>query len=183
MRFRLDHAQRTAQLVETVPSRRGGGSGEALLPVGFGSARMQPNGNVFVSWGTSGLMSEVTPKGDVLYAVNLPNASYRAVRTPWVGAPRGRPALLARRRGRGIEAWASWNGATQIARWRLLGGPDRSRLRGVGRRVRFADLETRLRIARAPRFVAVQALDAAGRELGRSGAWRVRGRARRDGGS
>ena len=83
--------------------------------------------------------------------------------------PGGRPALVARRRGGGIEAWASWNGATEIARWRLLAGADRSRLRGAGRRVRFADLETRLRLSRTPRFVAVQALDARGRELGRSG--------------
>jgi hypothetical protein len=173
LRFRLDPAQQTAQLVQALPSGRVGGAGEKLLPVGFGSARMQPNGNMFVSWGTSGLISEVTPAGDVLYAVNLPNASYRAVRTPWVGAPRGRPALVVRRRRGGIAAWASWNGATEIARWRLLAGPDRRRLRTAGRRIRFADLETRLRLARVPRFVAVQALDARGRELGRSAARRV----------
>jgi hypothetical protein len=128
---------------------------------------------MFVSWGTSGVISEVTPGGDVLYAVNLPNASYRAVRTPWIGAPGGRPALVARRRRGGIEAWASWKGATEIARWRLLAGARRDRLRGAGRRVRFADLETRLRLSRTPRFVAVQALDAGGRELGRSAVKRI----------
>ena len=173
MRFRLDAKRRTARLVEAVASRRAGGAGAALLPVGFGSARMQPDGNLFVSWGTSGLISEVTPAGEVLYAVNLPNASYRAVRTPWTGAPRGRPALVARRRRGGIEAWASWNGATEIAGWRLLAGPGRARLRAAGRLVPFADLETRLRLARAPRFIAVQALDARGRELGRSAARRI----------
>lgn len=173
MRFRLDHERRRAQLVRTLPSRRFGGADQPLLPVGFGSAQVQPNGNALVGWGTSGRVTEVAPDGRVLLMLHLPNASYRAARTPWVGTPGGRPALVVRRRGDGIEAWASWNGATRIARWRLLAGPNRRRLGAVGRRVPFTALETELRLAGTPRFVAVQALDARGRELARSAARRV----------
>jgi hypothetical protein len=134
---------------------------------------MQPGGNALVGWGTSGRVTEVTPNGRVLFTLHVPNASYRAVRAPWVGTPGGRPTLVVRRRGEGTEVRASWNGATRIAHWRLLAGRDRRRLRATGRRVPFADLETRLRLSRTPRFVAVQALDARGRELARSAARRL----------
>jgi hypothetical protein len=174
MRFRLDVPRRRARLVDTLPSRTFTGAGESLLPVGFGSAQTMPDGTTLVGWGTSGLVSEVTPGGQVRFAMDLPNASYRAALANWTGRPRGRPALVARRRGGGVDAWASWNGATRITRWRLLAGRDRNRLRATGRGAPFADLETRLRLPRASRFVAVQALDARGRELGRSTARRVR---------
>ena len=173
MRFRLDRARKTARLIGTLPSRRSGGTGEPLLPVGFGSAQTQPNGNTLVSWGTSGLVTDVAPDGRILFTLNLPNASYRAAKASWTGAPAGRPALVARRRDGITEAWASWNGATRIARWRLLAGSDRHRLRATGAGVPFADLETKLRLARTPRFVAAQALDARGRELGRTAVRRV----------
>jgi hypothetical protein len=174
MRFRLDVPRRRARLVRSLPSRSLAGLGEALLPVGFGSAQTTADGATLVGWGTSGLVSEVTAAGRVRFALALPNASYRAARASWTGRPRGRPALVARRRAGGVDAWASWNGATQIARWRLLSGRDRGRLRASGRGAAFADLETRLRLSRTARFVAVQALDARGRELGRSPARRVR---------
>jgi len=174
MRFRLDHERRSARLVRTLSSRRSSGAGESLLPVGFGNAQMLPSGNMLVSWGTSGFVSEVSPSGAPRFALDLPNASYRAVAAPWTGRPGGRPALAARRRAGGVDAWASWNGATEITRWCPLAGRDRRRLRAAGRCVRFADLETRLRIPRRARFVGARALDARGRELGRSGARRVR---------
>jgi hypothetical protein len=104
MRFRLDRARKKARLVATLPSRRFAGTGVPLLPVGFGSARMLANGDTLVGWGTSGLVTEVTPAGRLLFTVDLPNASYRAMRAPWVGRPGGRPALAARRRGRRIDA-------------------------------------------------------------------------------
>ena len=170
MRFELDHANRQARLVASLTSRGSGGAGAALFPVGFGSAAMQPGGSMLVAWGTSGMVTDVTPEGRAQFTLHLPNASYRAAYGRWVGRPGGRPLLAVRRRRGGVDAWASWNGATEIAHWRLLTGNDRNRLRATGGRVRFADLETRLRLARTPRFVAVQALDARGRELGRSAA-------------
>jgi hypothetical protein len=73
-----------------------------------------------------------------------------------------------------IDVWASWNGATEIARWRVLAGDAADRLRAVGRPFRFAGLETRMRVPGGARFVAVRASDASGRRLGSSRAVRVR---------
>jgi len=176
MRFRLDHKRKKARLVASLTSRGSGGAAKPLLPVGFGSASMQAGGNMLVAWGTSGLVTDVRPDGRAQFTLNLPNASYRAAYSRWVGRLGSRPLLAARRRRGGIDAWASWNGATEIAHWRLLTGADPTRLRPTGGLVRFADLETRLRLSRSPRFVAVQALDARGRELGRSRARSAAGR-------
>ena len=176
MRFRLDRSRGTARLIASMPSERFGGSGAALLPVGFGSAESLANGDTLVAWGTSGWVTEVTSSGAVPFTFHLPNATYRAARAPWTGRPGGRPALAVRRRAGGLDAWASWNGATRIAHWRLLAGNEPSGLRADGPRVAFTGLETRLRHPRRPRLVAVQALDARGRELGRSAIRRLRWR-------
>jgi hypothetical protein len=139
----------------------------------MGSARRQPNGNMLVDWGTTGRITEVTPQGEVVHGLQLEYYSYRAVRSRWRGTPTGRPAVAARR-GRGlVRVWASWNGATEVARWRVLGGRSAHALRRVGSS-RFAGLETLIRIRSRPRHVAVEALDARGAVLRRSAPVRVR---------
>jgi hypothetical protein len=129
----------------------------------MGSARRQPNGNLLIDWGTTGRITEVTPSGDVVFGIQLGYYSYRAVRSPWRGMPVGPPAVVARRAGpRSVRVWASWNGATEVARWRVLAG---------GRRAasaRFAGLETLIRARTRARVVTVEALDSDGAVLGRS---------------
>ena len=68
--------------------------------------------------------------------------------------------------GGSFSAYASWNGDTRTAPWRLLGGPDQRRARP--RRARTARRALRARSPPpAPQaYVAVQALDAAGNVLG-----------------
>lgn len=68
----------------------------------------------------------------------------------------------------------SWNGATEVQRWRVLGGASRDALSPL-REVPWRGLETRTRLATAPRYVAVEALDAAGTVLRRSAVVRRRG--------
>jgi hypothetical protein len=63
--------------------------------------------------------------------------------------------------------FASWNGATEIARWDVLAGPAATSLRrasGVAR----TGFETTVKLTTRPAYIVVSALDAAGRELGRS---------------
>ena len=90
-----------------------------------------------------------------------------------VGLPGGRPALVAKRKGTLVHAYASWNGATQIARWQLLSGNAADSLAPAGAPVPFADLETSITATTAAPYVAVQALDSAGKPLGQSAAVRV----------
>jgi hypothetical protein len=174
MRFRLHRRRGTVELVRAIPSGPASATGAGFFPGGLGSARRQPNGDVFVSWGTAGVLSDVRPGGEVRLALRLGRYSYRAVRSRWAGRPRGRPAVAARRRRDGaIDVWASWNGATHIRRWRVLAGRSRRRLMPVGTRVRFAGLETPMRVRTRRQLVAVRAFAANGRAVGRSRVVRV----------
>ncbi|MGH3502790.1 MAG: hypothetical protein ACRDQA_18135 [Nocardioidaceae bacterium] len=72
----------------------------------------------------------------------------------------------ARSNGRDV-VYTSWNGATQVKRWRLLAGPRASRLRPIAVR-RWQGFETVITTRSNARYVATRALSANGRALGRS---------------
>jgi hypothetical protein len=75
------------------------------------------------------------------------------------------------RRGQG-RLYVSWNGATDVAAWRLEVGPRKSALRAAGA-VRRKGFETVLRVPHGMRWGRAVALDAAGNELRRSEVVRV----------
>jgi hypothetical protein len=62
--------------------------------------------------------------------------------------------------------YASWNGATEVSAWRVLGGSSRDSMRSLGT-ARKQGFETQISVASAP-YVCVQALSAKGRVLGTS---------------
>ncbi len=70
--------------------------------------------------------------------------------------------------GDGVDVRASWNGATEVARWQVLAGPIARRWRRSTTAGRTG-FETKLHIPPAA-FVAVRALDRRGRTLGTSAA-------------
>jgi hypothetical protein len=136
-----------------------------------GSVQILPNGHVLVGWGFQGYTSEYTPDGTLLADAHFvaPTSSYRAYRMPWRGTPLDRPALAAatdRATGR-QTLYVSWNGATEVRRWRVHAGPDRGALPAVGA-ARRRGFETAIDLGRASGYVAVSALDEAGSELTRS---------------
>jgi hypothetical protein len=100
-------------------------------------------------------------------------SNYRAYRFPWSGQPRALPAVAAARHGATESVYASWNGATGVAGWRVLAGSSAKALRVAGT-ARKRGFETGIRIPTAQRYVAVQALDAAGRTLATSATVRAR---------
>ena len=167
--LQLDGATKRATLVTDIVHDR------PILAVSQGNARQLANGNIFVGWGNRQWFSEYTPQGQQLFDGALPSVayqSYRAFKEPWKGRPTTRPAIVAdRTRGRTL-IWVSWNGATEVASWRVLGGPGETTLKplGTGERIGF---ETRLDVAAAPRVVRVQALGAGGKVLASSAAVRV----------
>jgi len=59
----------------------------------------------------------------------------------------------------------SWNGATEVARWQLLGGTSRDSLQKIGDPVPRAGFETSIPVPAGTKVVAVQALDADGAAL------------------
>lgn len=131
-----------------------------------GSMRVLENGNALVGWGAAPVFTEFSKGGELLFngRITTGKGSYRAVRAPWTGRPADRPRVEAQTRGRRIAVWASWNGATEVARWEVLAGDERDALEPVGGAERDG-FETAMS-APAARFVAVRALDADGAELG-----------------
>jgi peptidoglycan/LPS O-acetylase OafA/YrhL len=175
MQFRLDPRQRSAQLVWSLGSATVSRSGGGLFPGWVGNAQRGPAGDTLVNWGNEKRVTDHAASGAVKLLLRLQRWTYRAVRARWVGRPLGRPRIAGRRRGASrVDLWASWNGATEIRRWRVLAGPAPDALRSLGPESRFKGLETRLRVRTAARWLAVEALDASGKVLGRSRALSLR---------
>lgn len=173
MVFHLDVAHHRAQLVRSISSRPMSPGGRGFFSGYVGSARPLPGGGTLIDWGEIPRVSEVGPGGREDLLLRLQYWSYRAVSYAWTGDPPGRPLAAAQRRGGAVDVWASWNGATRIARWQVLAGATPASLAPVGRPVAFADLETHASVSTDAPFVAVRALAADGSALGESAAVRV----------
>jgi hypothetical protein len=66
-----------------------------------------------------------------------------------------------------MDVYASWNGDTQVRRWKVLAGPRPAQLRVVASAARHG-FETRIRAGHAAAYVAAAGYDGSGHELGRS---------------
>ena len=129
-----------------------------------------PNGNVFIGWGATAHFSEHARGGRMLFDARFAdeeNDTYRAYRFPWTGRPASDPRAAAVRSGERTTVYASWNGATEVRRWRVLAGPRADALEPAGTGARRG-FETALVVRTGEPLVAVEALDAAGEVLGRS---------------
>lgn len=141
-----------------------------VLATSQGDTRVLGGGNVFVGWGSSPWFSEYAPDGHLLFAGHFQSAwnqSYRAFKAPWTGTPPSKPAVVASTRTGRLIAFVSWNGATQVAQWRVLGGDSADTLQPLGDAA-WADYETKLDVPAKPAMMQVQALDVAGNVLGAS---------------
>ena len=143
----------------------------SLLAASQGDFQPLPGGNWFVGWGQEPFFSEYSPTGQLLFDAHLPALyqSYTALKFPWSGAPTQRPSLAVRTGAHGGPiAYASWNGATAMAGWRLLAGAGTRTLSPIATAPR-SGFETAIALSSAPpRYLAVQALGAGGQVLGAS---------------
>lgn len=133
-----------------------------------GNVQALPGGNVFVGWGSSPVVSEFGGGGKLLYDADFPpeNETYRAFRFPWKGKPEDGPALAAESGPEDeVTLYASWNGATEVASWQVLSGPDLGGLESVGS-VPRKGFETVITLRTPEPYVAVEARDHSGRVLG-----------------
>ncbi|MGH2832820.1 MAG: arylsulfotransferase family protein [Solirubrobacteraceae bacterium] len=134
-----------------------------------GNVQALQDGDLFIGWGAEPYLTEYTPSGTVLYDARLPTKteSYRAFRFQWTGTPTGTPAIVASAGAKATTVYASWNGATEIASWRVLAGSSASSLTAATSTPRIG-FETQISVPDTPAYVAVQALDAEGNVLGTS---------------
>ena len=141
-----------------------------LLAGAEGNAELLLGGRMFVGWGSATDFSEYAANGRQIFNGTFfpPVNSYRAFRFHWTGHPSRLPgmAVVPGPNGR-LRVYASWNGATQVASWRVLAGAHRGALHGF-RRIARRHFETRVRLRTEPAFLAVQALDSSGHVLATS---------------
>jgi hypothetical protein len=161
---------------------------DGVLASSQGNLQMLEDGGAVVGWGSEGRVTEFGPDGTVLFdATWAPADSYRVYRLLWTGRPATTPDVVARPleesdAGAGeddevdvgdVEVFVSWNGATEVAEWRItdadaadgeapLATVPRS---GFETRVVVGDVDT----------VVVEALDADGQVLGTSSPTPVEG--------
>jgi hypothetical protein len=149
---------------------------EGLFAETQANAQFLPNGHVLVGWGQSPHVTEFDRAGDVVFDLRFGGNgadSYRAYRAEWTGRPADDPAVAATRTEDGrVTAYASWNGATEVARWQLVAGTDAQRQHPVAT-VPKAGFETALTARTEEPFVRVRALGADGTVLGTSRAVRL----------
>jgi hypothetical protein len=162
--IRIDQPRHTASLVHAAlpPSQ--------LWAQTQGDLELLPDGDSWLGWGDTGEISEVSPSGKVLYVAHSPDDTqiYRALRFPWFGQPLTPPSLAVTATASGpLALYASWNGATDLASWRVLAGASASTL-APSSTTHSTGFETRLQAPRSAAFVAVEALGAGGAVLSTS---------------
>jgi hypothetical protein len=143
-----------------------------------GDIQQLPNGDFFLGWGPVPYFSEFSPSGQLLFDAHMAKSdqSYRGYRFQWEGQPTEAPAIAAATTaakntagatGAATTVYASWNGATQVASWRVLAGASSGALAPVASAPRTG-FETTIATPGAEGYVAVQALNASGAVLGTS---------------
>ena len=165
VKLKLDVKHMTATHVQRLSH-----SPETLAPFA-GDVQQLPDHNNFVGWGARPYMSEFSPSGKLLFDAHFvdENASYRTYLLPWSGQPDPAvtpPSLAFASTRRGLDVYATWNGATDVSSWEVLGGTTPTTLRPVASS-RRTGYETKISTGRYA-YLAVQALDGSKHLLGQS---------------
>jgi hypothetical protein len=143
---------------------------KTLLATSQGNTFSLPGGNWLMGYGGLPNVTEYDNSGHVLFDATLGRnvQDFRSYLFPWSGQPKTVPSLVAKPDGSGVIAVsASWNGATEVASWRVLAGPSTSSLAPSTSAPRTGFQTTIAALTSGP-YVAVQALDTAGTVLATS---------------
>ncbi len=133
----------------------------SVLATAAGSVEILPNNNVFVGWGEQPDFSEYTQSGKQIFSDGFvrPIESYRAYRDRWTGHPTSPPAVVVRKASKAnqFNVYASWNGATQVKHWQVLGATSSSGPFKPIRRALWASFETQIPISTGDSYFKVEA--------------------------
>ncbi|HEY0517403.1 MAG TPA: arylsulfotransferase family protein [Solirubrobacteraceae bacterium] len=166
LRIKLDTHTRRATLTAAYTHKD-----PPLLAASQGNAQPLPDGNTLVGYGGVPAISEYARDGSLLFDAHQPydTAFYRAFRHPWTARPSTPPAVLAAFNNTEEETvvHTSWDGATGVAAWRVLAGAKPGSLQPRAT-IPSSGFETETTLPVKYSYVAVEALDAAGRRLGAS---------------
>lgn len=136
-----------------------------------GNLQLLSNGHVFIGWGQRPYFSEYDSAGHQVFDAHLAEAtaSYRAFRQTWHAAPplSELRTVISRSAAGADLMYVSWNGATDVTAWRLLGGQTPGPLASLGT-FPSSGFETAIPIDGHDAYYAVQALNGSGSVLGTS---------------
>ena len=166
VRIALDFKTHEARLVSAYTH-----ANPPLLAPSQGNMQTLADGNTVVGYGGVPAISEYAASGALLFDAHLPYdmAFYRAFRFPWSGRPASPPAVLASLNDTGEETivHTSWNGATEVAAWRVLAGKHAGSL-AVQTTIPAGGFESATTLPKKFAYVATQALDSTGHVLASS---------------
>jgi hypothetical protein len=143
---------------------------KTLLAESQGDTLSLPGGNWLLGYGRLPNFTEFDSSGHVLLDGTLGKQvqSFETFLSQWNGQPATPPSVLARSASGGaLSIAASWNGATDVASWRVLAGASSSALAPVASAAK-AGFQTTITAHTAGPYVAAQALDEAGTVIGTS---------------
>lgn len=172
--YKLDEVQKTATVVWDYVHA------PTVFGTFMGNTQRLPGGNTLLSWGApftrAGYsyysVTEVTPQNQTVFdfTFDQPYVSYRAFLFPWHGYPDSQPTLAAKGDANGLTLGYSWNGATEVASYRVFGGSDSRHLQLIDQKPN-TDYETQSHFSGVPQgecYFQVAALDPNGIEMARS---------------
>jgi hypothetical protein len=143
----------------------------AILTGSQGNNQVLADGDSLVGWGEEPYLTEFSTSGQILFDAHFPSPgqSYRAYRFPWSAQPAAAPSA-------GVEAssaeaatvYASWNGATDVSEWRVLGGASSTSATSPIATAPASGFETAIGVSSADAYFAVQALGSGGQVLSTS---------------
>jgi hypothetical protein len=136
---------------------------KTLLAESQGNAQSLPGGNWLLGYGRLPNFTEFDASGHVLLDGTLGKnvQNFKTFLSPWSGWPTSPPAVKVA----GTTVAASWNGATNVASWRVLAGSSPTTLVAVASGAKTG-FQTTISVPAPPAYVAVQALDASGAVIG-----------------
>jgi hypothetical protein len=140
---------------------------KVLLAESQGNALSLPAGNWLLGYGRLPNFTEFDAGGHVLFDATLGKQvqNFKTFLSPWSGQPTTAPAVQATPKGAtALSVAVSWNGATQVASWRVLAGASPSALAPVLTAAK-SGFQTTIATPSAGPYVAVQALDGSGAVL------------------
>lgn len=162
----VDGSARRARLLKAYVHRD-----PPVLAASQGNMQTLPDDSVLLGYGGVPQITQFAADGSLLFDAHQPYdlTFYRAYRFPWHAQPATAPAVAASANNTGEETivYASWNGATDVAAWRVLAGETPQALAAVAT-VAATGFETGTTLPRRYRYAAVQALDGTGAVLSAS---------------
>jgi len=142
-----------------------------------GNLQSLKNGNKFIGWGQEPYYTEYLNPGNnvddpalnLIYDAKMPgnNFSYRAYRHKWIGKPCYPPSIAVRTCKSHVLVYASWNGSTETAAWRVYAGSCPTDLKEV-KTVSKDGFETKISVRSCGPYFKAKALNAKGKVIGES---------------